>query len=99
VADLKQFKLSTGDKVAAVALSVLAAALVGACFAIAGAGLFWWNEIPLPKPTTWFIVSVAVVSFATFFFVLWQFISGRAFPSELWRGLGKYFRDGNDLSS
>jgi hypothetical protein len=89
---------SLRDKVAALTLSVLAAVLVGATFTLAAVGLFWWSEIPLPRPTEFFVVAVVAVSAATFFLVLWQFIAGHVLPGELWGRMGQFFSDGNDTS-
>ena len=96
---MSDVKLSTEDKLASVLLSALAGVLVGAVFAAAGAGLFWWSEISLPRPSSWFVVSVVAVGTTTFFVVLWQFISGNLFPGELWRQMGGFFTDGNDSST
>ncbi len=91
-------KFTLSDKVAAVFLSLLASALVGFVFSVAGAGLFWWNDLPVPRPSAWFVTILVGVITTTFFAVLWQFISGNLLPSELWNRLCAFFTEGNDAS-
>jgi hypothetical protein len=90
--------LSVRDKVGAVAIAAVAGCLVAGVFLLAAAGLFWWSEIPLSRPTAFFAWVTGVAGAATFLLVLWQFVAGYALPGEVWSDLTKFFHDGGDVA-
>ncbi len=90
--------LSMMDKISAVLVAGLAGLLVAGAFALSAAGLFWWQELPIPRPSGFFAAFTVGLGSAVFFYVLWLFLAGHLFPHELLSKLGQFFRDGGDVA-
>jgi hypothetical protein len=86
--------LSTSEKAGAVVIALLVAGLATGVFVLTVAGLFWWQEVPLPRPTALFTASSVAVAVVSFLGMLWQFAAGHALPSEIWGSIERIFRDG-----